>query len=78
MTHTRIKLFTSLDKKIELMYYYVYVLLSEKDNQFYTGYTSDLKYRLNEYQSSKVQSTKYRLPIKLIYFEECLNQQDAT
>ena len=51
------------------MYYYVYVLLSEKDNQFYTGYTSDLKNRLNEHQSGKVQSTKYRLPLKLIYFE---------
>lgn len=60
------------------MYYYVYVLLSEKDNQFYTGYTSDLKRRLSEHQSGKVHSTKYRLPLKLIYFEGCLHQQDAT
>ena len=60
------------------MYYYVYVLLGEKDNQFYTGYTSDLKRRLNEHQSAKVNSTKYRLPLQLIYFEGCLNQQDAT
>ena len=60
------------------MYYYVYVLLSEKDNLFYTGYTSDLKRRLNEHQSAKVYSTKNRLPVKLIYFEGCLNQQDAT
>ncbi len=60
------------------MYYYVYVLLSEKDNQFYTGYTSDLKRRLNEHQTAKVYSTKHRLPVKLIYFEGCLDQQDAT
>ena len=60
------------------MYYYVYVLLSEKDNQFYTGYTSNLRTRLEEHQTGKVTSTKYRLPIKLIYFEGCLNQQDAT
>jgi putative endonuclease len=60
------------------MYYYVYVLLSVKDNQFYTGYTADLKNRLNEHQSGKVHSTKYRLPLQLIYFEGCLNQQDAT
>lgn len=60
------------------MYYYVYVLLSEKDNQLYTGYTSDLKRRLNDHQSGIVNSTKYRLPLKLIYFEGCLNQQDAT
>jgi putative endonuclease len=60
------------------MYYYVYVLLSDKDNQFYTGYTADLRKRLNEHQSGKVISTKYRLPLKLIYFEGCINQQDAT
>jgi putative endonuclease len=60
------------------MYYYVYVLLSEKDNQFYTGYTANLKKRLNEHQSGKVLSTKFRLPLVLIYFEGCLNQQDAT
>ena len=60
------------------MYYYVYILLSDKDNQFYTGYTADLRKRLNEHQSGKVISTKYRLPLKLIYFEGCLNQQDAT
>ena len=40
------------------MYYYVYVLLSEKDNQFYTGYTSDLKRRLIDHQSGIVNSTK--------------------
>lgn len=60
------------------MYYYVYVLLSEKDNQFYTGYTANLENRLTEHQSGRVTSTKHRLPLKLIYFEGCLNQQDAT
>jgi putative endonuclease len=60
------------------MYYYIYVLLSEKDNQFYTGYTSDLKNRINYHNEGKVTSTKNRRPLKLIYFEGCLNQQDAT
>lgn len=60
------------------MYFYVYVLLSEKDNQFYTGYTSNLRERLKLHEEGKVISTKNRLPIKLIYFEGCLNQQDAT
>ncbi len=60
------------------MYYYVYVLLSEKDHQFYTGYTSDLKNRLQLHNEGKVKSTMHRLPIKLIYFEGCLHQQDAT
>ena len=60
------------------MYYYVYVLLSEKDGNFYTGYTNDIKRRLDEHNSGKVYSTKLRLPVKLVYYEGCLNQQDAT
>ncbi|MEI6509295.1 MAG: GIY-YIG nuclease family protein [Bacteroidota bacterium] len=60
------------------MYFYVYVLLSEKDNMFYTGYTANLKERLKQHIEGKVYSTKNRLPVKLIYFEGCLNQQDAT
>jgi putative endonuclease len=60
------------------MYYYVYVLLSEKDNQWYTGYTSDLRNRLLMHNNGKVESTKNRRPLKLIYFEGCINQQDAT
>jgi len=60
------------------MYYYVYVLLSEKDENFYTEYTSDLKQRLEQHNSGKVTSTKLRMPLTLIYFEGCVNQQDAT
>ncbi len=60
------------------MYYYVYVLQSEKDYNFYTGYTNDLKRRINEHNSGAVSSTKKRIPLKLIYWEGCLNQQDAT
>jgi len=60
------------------MYYYVYVLRSEKDGANYVGYTSDIKERLVFHNEGKVQSTKNRLPVKLIYFEACLDQQDAT
>ncbi len=64
--------------KNRCMYYYVYILLSEKDNMYYTGYTSDLKQRLKLHQEGKVSSTKNRRPLKLIYFEGCVNQNDAT
>ena len=57
--------------------YYVYVLISEKDNKFYTGYTSDLEKRIEEHLKGKVNSTRYRLPIKLVYFECSINQDDA-
>jgi len=60
------------------MYYYIYILKSLKDNNFYTGYTSNLKNRLDEHNKGKVISTKNRLPLELIYFEGCMNQQDAT
>ena len=59
-------------------FYYIYVLRSKKDGKNYTGYTKNLKLRLQQHNSGKVESTKYRLPLALIYFEGCLNQQDAT
>ena len=60
------------------MYYFVYVLLSEKDNQFYTGYTSNLEKRIDSHNQGDVASTRSRRPLILIYFEGCINQQDAT
>ena len=60
------------------MYFYIYILQSEKDKMFYTGYTNDLKERLKMHNDGKVQATKNRIPFKLIYFEGCLDQQDAT
>jgi putative endonuclease len=60
------------------MYYYVYVLKSEKDSLFYTGYTNNLRARLGQHNKGNVFSTKNRRPLKLVYFEGCLNQQDAT
>lgn len=61
-----------------MIMYYIYILKSEKDEQLYTGYTSDLKKRLQEHNGGKVNSTKNRRPMSLIYYEACMNQQDAT
>ncbi len=58
--------------------YYVYVLKSLKDGNLYTGYTNDLKKRISLHNSGKVTSTKNRIPFELIYYEACVNQQDAT
>lgn len=57
--------------------FYTYVLLSKKDGKHYTGYTKDLKLRFEQHQNGKVESTKNRRPFILIYYEACLNQQDA-
>ena len=61
-----------------MSYYYVYVLLSTKDNEMYTGYSADLRRRMILHENGEVISTKNRRPLKLIYFEGCVNQQDAT
>lgn len=60
------------------MVHFVYVLQSQKDYKFYTGYTKNLKLRLEQHQKGNVESTKNRGKLQLIYFEGCLNQQDAT
>ena len=57
--------------------YYVYVIRSNKDKQFYTGFTKDLQNRLQEHSAGRVPSTKGRGPFELIYYEACLNEQDA-
>jgi putative endonuclease len=58
--------------------HYVYILQSKKDNKFYTGYTSNIKLRFEQHQKGKVYSTKNRRPLKLIYFEGCINRADGT
>ena len=58
-------------------YHYVYVLCSQKDRKFYVGYTKNVQKRLEQHNSGKVRATKRRLPMKLIYWEGCINQQDA-
>ena len=60
------------------MFYYTYVLQSEIDSNFYVGFTKDLKLRFEEHNKGQVESTKHRRPLKLIYYEACLSQGDAT
>ncbi len=57
--------------------YYTYVLKSLKDGKYYTGWTVDLRRRLKMHNEGKIFSTKDRRPFKLIYYEACLNKEDA-
>ena len=61
-----------------MKYFYTYVLQSMKDLNLYVGYTNNLIKRIEDHNKGKVPSTKNRMPLKLIYWEGCLNQQDAT
>ncbi len=57
--------------------YYTYVLYSFKDDKLYVGYTENLKRRIVQHEQGEVNATRSRRPLKLIYFEACLNQSDA-
>jgi putative endonuclease len=57
--------------------FYVYILLSKRDNKRYIGCTENLDRRLAEHNSGLVKSTKNRKPLKLIYFEEYISKSDA-
>jgi putative endonuclease len=57
--------------------FYVYVLWSEKDGKLYTGFTDDLRRRLQEHDKGGVRSTKYRRPLELVYYEACQCKYDA-
>ena len=55
---------------------YAYILQSMKDMDFYSGPTKDLK-QWFEQQKKLVEFTKDSMPLKLIYYEACLDQADA-
>lgn len=67
----------SSNTTFSMSFYYVYVLESSKDYMRYTGYTTNLKKRFEEHNKGASTATKYRLPFHLIYFEGCLNIEDA-
>lgn len=57
-------------------FHYVYVL-QNSSLKWYTGCTSDLKTRVKEHNDGKSRYTKTRGPYQLIYYEACMNKEDA-
>jgi len=57
--------------------YYVYVLISQKDKNFYIGFSENLEQRLDEHNSGKNISTKPRRPFSLKYYEAHTSKSDA-
>ncbi len=57
--------------------FYTYVIQSKKDGKWYTGFTNNLLRRLKEHNDNKVSSTKGRGHFELIYYEACIDEQDA-
>jgi len=59
------------------IHFYVYILISQKDNRFYIGYTNNLKRRLTQHAKGEVKSTKNRRPLKLVHYEYFIDEVDA-
>jgi putative endonuclease len=57
--------------------YYTYVLRSLKDKELYVGWTDDLLKRFKRHNKGLVESTKLRIPFKLVYYEACWNKDKA-
>ena len=57
--------------------FYTYILKSEKNGRFYTGYTNNLRKRLIQHNEGKSIYTKRDRPYLLVYYEACLNEDDA-
>ena len=56
---------------------FVYVLESEKDGSFYTGFAQDLERRLQQHNIGKVKSTRHKTPFRLVYSEAYLSTTEA-
>jgi len=57
--------------------YYVYILKSLRDNNFYTGFSGNLRKRIKEHHLGNVESTKSRRPLELLYYEAYQNKENA-
>lgn len=57
--------------------FYVYILQSERDHNFYIGFSKDLKRRLEEHNTGQVISTARRRPLHLVMYEAYSTEQDA-
>ena len=75
--HRKHELAQALRAGLNGQMYYTYVLRSLKDNKLYVGFSKDLKVRVKEHKIGKVPATKSRLPLKLVYYEACLDEKKA-
>ncbi len=56
--------------------FYVYVIENLVED-VYVGYSTDLKKRLKEHNQGLNFSTRSKLPWKIIYYEACVDNDDA-
>ncbi|MGB8816077.1 MAG: GIY-YIG nuclease family protein [Minisyncoccia bacterium] len=59
------------------MSYFVYILLSKKDDRLYVGCTEDPNQRLKDHNYGKVLATRNRRPLFMIHTEEIVDKANA-
>ena len=59
------------------MFYYIYILQSQKNYNLYVGVTANLRNRLAEHNRGENLSTKNGVHWVLIHYEAYRNQKDA-
>lgn len=57
--------------------FYTYALKSVKDGKLYIGHTDNLRSRYRKHNKGQVESTKDRRPLKLVYYEACLDENKS-
>ncbi|MFD0863838.1 GIY-YIG nuclease family protein [Sungkyunkwania multivorans] len=57
--------------------FYTYIIQSEKDGSYYTGYSSDLDDRLLRHNTGKSRYTSKRMPWVLVYSEVFTTKTEA-
>ena len=58
--------------------FYVYLIQSKKDTSWtYTGFSSNLKQRIESHNNAKNLSTKSYAPFTILYYEAFRNKCDA-
>ncbi len=57
--------------------YSVYILRSERNSRYYTGFSADPRRRLQEHNGGKVRATRYARPWTLVYTEQFEDETSA-
>ena len=66
-----------MDHVRNLKMFYTYIIKSWKNDKLYIGFTNDLRKRFKEHNDGRSKYTKGRGPYDLIYYEACLEKEDA-
>ncbi|MDO8496267.1 MAG: GIY-YIG nuclease family protein [bacterium] len=57
--------------------YFVYILKSLKKKWYYVGSTNNIERRLKEHNKLKVESTKFYVPLELVYVNKFETEREA-